>query len=63
MSADQNLKILENLSICTSNIDESQRLEIQKKDEKLGGIFLTNMKKSTKLLISNKISTDKCLVR
>jgi predicted SpoU family rRNA methylase len=62
MSADSNLKILHNLNICSSNIDDSQRHEIQKIIEKLGGNFLLDMRKSTKLLISNKINTDKCLV-
>jgi hypothetical protein len=62
MSGDLNIKILNNLNICSSNIDDTHRHEIQKIVEKLGGNFLLDMRKSTKLLISNKISTDKCLV-
>ena len=62
MSVDYNLNILKNLNIRTSNIDDSQRYELQKIVEKLGGNFLLDMRKSTKLLISNKINTDKALV-
>ena len=62
MSVDYNLNILKNLNICTSNIDDSQRYELQKIVEKLGGNFILDMRKSTKLLISNKINTDKALV-
>ncbi len=62
MSGDSSIRILNNLNICTSNIDDTQRHEIQKIVEKLGGNFMLDMRKSTKLLISNKINTDKCLV-
>jgi hypothetical protein len=61
-NSNTNLNILEGLKICTSNLNDNNREEVKRIVEKLGGCFHLNMMKSTKLLISDKINTDKCLV-
>lgn len=57
-----NNAILKSMVICCSNFDEITKEEIKHFVNQLGGKYKINMTKDTKVLISNKINTDKCLV-
>ena len=50
------------VSICFSGIPPNQMDIMFKQIEELGGLPLTDLKKSTKILIASKISTEKCTV-
>jgi hypothetical protein len=54
-------QILKSYPVCTSNLDEKQREIVEGLIKEMGGTYHQNMMKSTKILISNKIDTTKCL--
>jgi hypothetical protein len=49
-------------SVCCSNFDFDTKEEIKRGVVSLGGHFSEDMKKSTAVLLSNKINTKKCIV-
>jgi len=54
-------QILKSFPVCTSNLDEKHRELLGGLIKEMGGTYHQNMMKSTKILISNKIDTTKCL--
>ena len=55
--------IFKNYIICASNLDDKVKEELEKTVKQFGGTFLQNLTKKTTVLISNKINTEKCLVK
>lgn len=54
--------ILDKILICSSNFDLVTKNEIEQTVQTLGGSYFDDLKKTTKVVISCKINTEKCLV-